>query len=200
MQVTQQNDEDIAMQNEMEKMVNTYDSFMEKFCLGKENSLREMTVDLADVKPGDCVLEVGCATGTLALAIKQKVESSGKVFGIDIIPGMIEVSQRKAKQANLDVRFQVGNIENIPFPDDYFNIVICSFMIFHMSEGVRKNGCKEIYRVLKSGGHLFLLDTATLEGVSLFLKKIYFTEIEIEKTKFASTEMWYLKGKANKTL
>ncbi|MGE5670636.1 MAG: class I SAM-dependent methyltransferase, partial [Fibrobacterota bacterium] len=91
MQVTQQNDEDIAMQNEMEKMVNTYDSFMEKFCLGKENSLREMTVDLADVKPGDCVLEVGCATGTLALAIKQKVESSGKVFGIDIIPGMIEV-------------------------------------------------------------------------------------------------------------
>jgi ubiquinone/menaquinone biosynthesis C-methylase UbiE len=99
----------------------------------------------------------------------------------------------------LDVTFQLGNIDNIPFPDDHFDIVLCSFMIFHMSEGVRKNGCKDLYRVLKSGGQLFILDTATLDGLSPVLKENSFTELEMEKTKFASMEMWFLRGKAKKT-
>jgi ubiquinone/menaquinone biosynthesis C-methylase UbiE len=151
-------DEDTDMKNQMEKMVDSYDLYMKRITLGRENTLREMTIDLAQVKPGDCVLEIGCATGTLSLAAKRKAGPSGKVFGIDIIPGMIERSQRKAAQANADVVFQLGSIENIPFPDNYFDVVMCSFMIFHMSEKVRCNGIAEIYRVLKPNGRLLVLD------------------------------------------
>jgi ubiquinone/menaquinone biosynthesis C-methylase UbiE len=119
-----------------------------------------MTVELAGVKAGDTVLEVGCATGTLTLAAKQAAGPSGKVYGIDIIPGMIEASQRKAAQANVEIIFQLGSIDCIPFPDNHFDVVMCSFMIFHMSDKTRRKGIAEIQRVLKPGGRLLALDLA----------------------------------------
>ena len=153
-------DEDRTMKSRMEQMVNSYDSYMRMMTLGRERALREMTVNLAQVKPGDCILEVGCGTGTLTLAAKRQVGPSGKVFGIDIIPGMIELSQRKAAQANVDVTFQLGSIDDVPFSANQFDVVMSSFMIFHMSEMVRLKGIAEIYRVLKPQGRLLVLDLA----------------------------------------
>ena len=153
-------DEDIIIKNQMEKMVNSYDLYMKRITLGREDALRKMTVNLAQIKQGDCVLEIGCATGSLSLAAKRQTGEEGSVFGIDIIPGMIEVSRKKAELANMDVSFQVGNIQDIPFPNEHFDEVMCSFMIFHMSEKVRNNGIKEICRVLKPNGKLLVLDLA----------------------------------------
>ncbi len=168
-------DEDSKMKSQMEKMVNSYDSYMKKITLGREKSLRRMTVNLAQVKSGDCVLEVGCGTGTLTLAAKQQAGQSGKVFGIDVIPEMIKLSKKKAAQARLDVTFQSGSIENIPFPENQFDVVMCSFMIFHMSEEVRRKGIAEIYRVLKPQGRLMVLDLALpAHGVSRAISKVLF--------------------------
>ena len=168
-------DEDSKMKRQMEKMVNSYDSYMKKITLGRENSLRRMEVNLAQVKSGDCVLEVGCGTGTLTLAAKQQTGPSGKVFGIDIIPEMIEISKGKAAQASLDVTFQLGSIDKIPFHDNQFDAVMCSFMIFHMSEEVRRKGIAEIYRVLKPQGRLMVLDLALpAHGVSRAIAKVLF--------------------------
>ncbi|MEJ2705834.1 MAG: methyltransferase domain-containing protein [Sedimentisphaerales bacterium] len=153
-------DEDALMKSQMEKMVSSYDSYMRIITLGRERALRKTTVRLAQVKPGDCILEVGCATGTLTLEAKRQAGPSGKVFGIDIIPGMIELSQRKAEQLKEDVSFQLGSIDDIPFPENYFDAVICSFMIFHMSETTRRKGIAEIHRVLKPQGRLLVLDLA----------------------------------------
>jgi ubiquinone/menaquinone biosynthesis C-methylase UbiE len=157
---TKQVDEDQAMLSAMEKMVPSYDSYMRKITLGREQALRQMTVSLAQVKPGDCILEVGCGTGTLTLAAKRQAGPSGKAFGIDVIPGMIELSQRKAAQANEDITFQLGSVDDIPFSENLFDVVMCSFMIFHMSEDTRRKGIAEIYRVLKPQGRLLVLDLA----------------------------------------
>jgi ubiquinone/menaquinone biosynthesis C-methylase UbiE len=166
-------DEDSVMKSQMARMANSYDSYMKKITLGRENSLRKMEVNLAQIKSGDCVLEVGCGTGTLTLAAKQHAGQSGKVFGIDIIPEMIEISQRKAAQAKLDVTFQLGSIDNIPSPDNQFDVIMCSFMIFHMSVEVRRKGIAEIYRVLKPKGRLMVLDLALpAHGVSRAIAKV----------------------------
>jgi ubiquinone/menaquinone biosynthesis C-methylase UbiE len=155
---TQPLDEDSMIKSQMEKVVGTYDSYMKKITLGRENKLREITVNLAEVKPGDSILEVGCGTGTLSIAAKRIAGPAGRVFGIDIIPGMVDLSRQKAIKANLDVTFQLGSIDHIPFPDGQFDAVMCSFMIFHMSEAVRRTGMEEIYRVLKPQGRLLVID------------------------------------------
>jgi ubiquinone/menaquinone biosynthesis C-methylase UbiE len=124
MEQDEQVDEDKFMKSQMEKMVPSYDSYMRKMTFGRERALRDTTVSLAQVKPGDCVLEVGCGTGTLTLAAKRQAGPTGKVFGIDIIPGMIELSQRKAAEANEEVTFQLGSIDDIPFPANTFDVEI----------------------------------------------------------------------------
>jgi ubiquinone/menaquinone biosynthesis C-methylase UbiE len=154
----EESDEDRNIRSQMEKIVGSYDKYMKRITLGREKALRTVTIDLAGIKQGDCVLEIGCGTGTLTLEAKRKAGSAGKVSGIDIIPGMIEICQKKAGQANLDVNFQVGSINLIPFPDKYFDVVMCSFMIFHMSGKVREKGIEDIYRVLKPNGRLLILD------------------------------------------
>ena len=157
---TDVSENDKLMKSQMEKMVPSYDSYMKKVTFGRERILREETVNLAQVKAGDCVLEIGCGTGTLTLAAKRKAGPSGKAFGIDIIPGMIEASQRKAAEANEDITFRSGSIDDIPFPANQFDVVMCSFMIFHMSEKTRRKGLAEIQRVLKPGGRLLVVDMA----------------------------------------
>lgn len=152
--------EDELMKNQMEKIVGSYDSYMKRVTLGREQALREMTVDLAQVKPGDAVLEIGCGTGSLSLAARRRVGPTGEVFGIDQIPGMVAASQHKAAQANEKITFQQGGIDKLPFPENRFDVVLCSFMIFHMSEETRRKGIAEIQRVLKPQGRLLVLDMA----------------------------------------
>jgi ubiquinone/menaquinone biosynthesis C-methylase UbiE len=139
-------DEDELMKSQMEKMVTSYDSYMRNITFGRERILREETVRLAQVKAGDSVLEIGCGTGTLTLTAKRQAGPSGKVFGIDIIPE--------------DITFQLGSIDDIPFPASQFDVVMCSFMIFHMSEKTLRKGITEVFRVLKPQGRWLVLDLA----------------------------------------
>jgi ubiquinone/menaquinone biosynthesis C-methylase UbiE len=132
--------EDEAMKSQMEQMVDSYDAYMRTMTFGRERTLRKLTVSLAQIKPGETILEVGCGTGTLTLAAKRQAGPEGKVFGIDIIPGMIDYSRKKAAQAREDISFQFGSIDDIPFPADQFDAVLCSFMIFICRKGYGAGG------------------------------------------------------------
>jgi ubiquinone/menaquinone biosynthesis C-methylase UbiE len=155
--------EDAVIRSQMERMVSSYDSYMKVVTLWRERALREETLDLARLAPNESCLEVGCGTGTLTLAARQRIGPAGRAAGIDVIPGMIDRCRDKAARAALDISFQVGSIDAIPFPAGEFDAVVGSFMIFHMSEPVRRRGIAEIHRVLKPGGRLLLLDMALPE-------------------------------------
>jgi ubiquinone/menaquinone biosynthesis C-methylase UbiE len=91
-----QTDEDARMKTAMERMAGSYDSYMRTMTLGTERRLRDLTVGLAELEPGDQVLEVGCGTGTLTLAARRQVGPAGQAYGIDVIPKMIELCRHKA--------------------------------------------------------------------------------------------------------
>jgi ubiquinone/menaquinone biosynthesis C-methylase UbiE len=181
---------------------------------GEEKKFRQDTIQLARINPGDNVLEIGCGTGSLTLAAKERAGPSGEVAGIDIAPEMVAKARQKAARNRADISFQEGSIAEIPFPDDRFDVVMCSFMIYHMPDDVRMKGFLEIYRVLKPGGHLFILDAALSEKqqqhrsgkmrdireLAPVLTENSYTEIEMEKTKFRfmGTEFWFIRGKAEK--
>ncbi len=156
--------EDAVMRDAMARIADSYDSYMRTMTFGREQALRDMTVKLAQIRPGDQVLEVGCGTGSLTLAAKRRAGPAGKVYGIDLIPRMIELSRQKAERVGEDITFQLGSIDHIPLPHGTCDVVLCSFMIFHMSEGTRRKGMSEIRRVLKPGRQLLILDLRQPSG------------------------------------
>src|SRR4030095_11476992 len=86
---------------------------------GKEGAFRERVVDLARLQSGESVLDVGCGTGTLAIAAKQRVGPTGAVYGIDASPEMIARAGRKAKKAGIEVFFKNAVVEALSFPDEH---------------------------------------------------------------------------------
>ena len=99
---------------------------------GKLRELRTRVLDLARLQPGDAVLDVGCGTGTLALAARQRVGESGHVVGVDPGPRQIGRARAKAARQNFAADFQIGVIERLAFRDQSFDAVLSTMMMHHL--------------------------------------------------------------------
>jgi ubiquinone/menaquinone biosynthesis C-methylase UbiE len=135
-----------------------YDLLAAALTLGRERAVRERLADLAQLVPGEIVLDVGCGTGSLALVAKRRVGDTGEVHGIDAAPEMIAQATRKAAKAGLRVAFQAGRAEALPFPDAHFDVVFSTLMLHHLPASVRQSLAEEIQRVLKPGGRVIAVD------------------------------------------
>jgi ubiquinone/menaquinone biosynthesis C-methylase UbiE len=130
---------------------------------GKERAFRDKLLQLARIGTGERVLDVGCGTGTLAIAAKQKVGPSGAVHGVDASPEMLSRAEKKAKKAGVEVLFKNSLAEAIPFPDGAFDVVLNTVMLHHLPQKPRHQCVSEIRRVLKPGGRALVVD---FEGFS----------------------------------
>ncbi len=83
---------------------------------GRERQLRERMMQLARLDAGDTVLDVGCGTGTLAIAAKVRVGTAGAVFGIDASPAMVARATSKSGRAGIDVTFSNAVVPTGPPP------------------------------------------------------------------------------------
>lgn len=124
----------------------------------EKSKFRKKQIGLMDIREGEKVLEVGCGTGSLSILSKLAVGEGGEVEGIDIAPKMISNAQQKARKANLRINFKIASVNELPYPDNYFDLVISSLMFHHLPVQVKKEGLEEIYRVLKKEGRFFLCD------------------------------------------
>jgi ubiquinone/menaquinone biosynthesis C-methylase UbiE len=137
-----------------------YDLFVWLVSLGRERLYRGKALDLANLKPGESVLDIGCGTGTLAIAAKQRVGRSGRVYGIDASPEMVARATRKATKAAAEVFFENGIAELLPFPDGQFDAVLSTVMLHHLGRKARQQCAHEVRRVLKPGGRVLAVDFA----------------------------------------
>ncbi len=135
-----------------------YDFLTGLFGMGVNRPNSKMVIELAKVKPGDKVLDVGCGTGNLTLTAQSYAGPGGKVYGIDAAPEMIEVAREKASRSGPEVVFEVGLIEQLAFPEAIFDVVISRLAIHHLPDDLKLRGFAEILRVLKPGGHLLIAD------------------------------------------
>jgi demethylmenaquinone methyltransferase/2-methoxy-6-polyprenyl-1,4-benzoquinol methylase/phosphoethanolamine N-methyltransferase len=142
-----------------------YDKLVGIVCLGRERQMRMATLELINIQPESTVLDVGCGTGSLAIEAKR-LALDGTVVGIDSSSNMVNIAKRKAEKARVDVDFRVGVIEQIEFSGNYFDIVLSSLMMHHLPDDLKKEGLKEVQRILKPGG-IFLIVDLDLSAFSL---------------------------------
>ena len=148
----------------------TYDLLIWLVTLGREQAFREKMLQLARLKPGESVLDVGCGTGSLAIAARRQVGPRGTVSGVDASPEMIDRAGRKARRAGLDVAFRNAFAQSLPFPDEQFDVVLTTIMLHHLPKKSRAEMASEVRRVLKPGGRVLAIDFgATARGRKSFL-------------------------------
>ena len=135
-----------------------YDLLVWLVTFGRERAFRKKLVSLARLEAGESVLDVGCGTGTLAIAAKGEVEPGGSVAGVDASPEMIARAQRKAKKAGVEVTFKEGPAQALPFPEAQFDAVTMTVMLHHLPRKVRQEAVNEARRVLKPGGRVLAVE------------------------------------------
>lgn len=127
-------------------------------------------VAMASLKEGEIVVDLGCGAGFDCFLAANKVGISGRVIGIDITPEMIKKARYNAKKANYsNVEFRLGEIENLPLPDNYVDVIISNCVI-NLSPDKEKV-FKEAYRVLKPNGRFMISDIILLKELPDFIKE-----------------------------
>jgi ubiquinone/menaquinone biosynthesis C-methylase UbiE len=135
-----------------------YDLLVWLLTLGRERAVREKVLRLARLAAGEAVLDVGCGTGTLAIAAKRHVGPAGLVYGIDASPEMISRADKKARKAGAEVVFKNGLAQALPFADAQFDAVLSTMMLHHLPPKARQQCAFEMRRVLKPGGRVLAVD------------------------------------------
>lgn len=139
-----------------------------------DRELKERLIDQARIESGHRVLDLSCGTATLALLIKQRHPEAGAI-GLDIDPEILKIAHNKVLKAGLEIDLHRGTATRLPYPDASFDRVLSSFAIHHLTYQDKQRAAQEIFRILRQGGELHVLDfgkprTTYCVGISYLLR------------------------------
>lgn len=126
--------------------------------------------DMAQIQPGQQVMDVACGTGILGREVAARVGLSGYVAGIDPNRGMIEVAKRLAP----GIEWREGAAEVIPFPDNSFDAVVCQFGFMFFNNQCQALG--EMVRILKPGGRIAIAVWDSLDNLPAYAIEVRLLE------------------------
>ena len=120
---------------------------------------------LAELKPGEVVLDLGSGAGLDVLLSARRVAPGGHAYGVDMTDEMLGLANQNRDKAGItNASFLKGTIENIPLPDGSVNVVISNCVI-NLAED-KEAVIKEAFRVLKAGGRFAVADMVELESLA----------------------------------
>jgi len=111
------------------------------------------TVERLQLGRGERVLDVCCGSGASAIPAAEIVGPSGSVVGVDLAENLLALARSKAKARGLNnIEFRSGDMTQLPFAEDSFNVVVCVFGIFFVPD--MEAAVRELKRVTRVGGKL----------------------------------------------
>ena len=170
----------------------TYDPVTKHALPPNEIWNREAVIKAVLGSPGK-ILDLGSGTGSTTIMLKQAFPAA-EVIGLDLSPQMLTISEYKAKQAQLDIKWVHGIAEMTKFADGEFDVVTASLLFHETPTAVAQAVLNEAYRLLKPGGQIIILDghQKTLRNAT-WLSNI-FEEPYIREYAAGSVDAWM--GKA----
>ena len=132
-------------------------SFSEFSKLPFYREVNSRLLDISEVDKREKIIDLGCGTGTLALMAKQ-AQPKAEVVGLDADPEMLKNAHLKRDEQKLEVKFDVGYTNELPYPDASFDRLLSSIMIHHLKTPDKEKTAREVFRVLKPGGELHIID------------------------------------------
>ena len=145
-----------------------YDLMNDLMSMGLHRAWKAYTLLVANLKQGDRALDIAGGTGDLALAFSKKVGASGQVVHTDINEAMLSTGRNRLLDAGVVLPTLVCDAEQLPFADNYFDLVSVAFGLRNMTH--KDVALAEMNRVLKPGGKLLVLE---FSKVAAPLEKAY---------------------------
>ena len=140
--------------------------------LGTLNFIRQIEwrnmLDWLEPKEGEKILDIACGGGALSLKIAEK---GFEVYGVDLLEDAINRAKRLAEREKIACAFKVGNAEDLPYPDRYFDKAVCSSSLEHFKDDIK--ALKEMHRVLKPSGSVVLTTDSFTYPISDELKEMH---------------------------
>jgi demethylmenaquinone methyltransferase/2-methoxy-6-polyprenyl-1,4-benzoquinol methylase len=139
-----------------DSVASKYDVMNDLMSMGLHRVWKAYTVQVANLKEGDQVLDIAGGTGDLSMAFAKKVGATGRVVHTDINEAMLSTGRDRLVDQGLALPTLVCDAEKLPFPDGHFNVVSVAFGLRNMTH--KDVALKEMCRVLKPGGKLLVLE------------------------------------------
>lgn len=144
--------------NVFDSVAAKYDVMNDVMSMGIHRLWKRYTIDCSGVRAGQRVLDIAGGTGDLTAKFSRIVGPTGQVVLADINHAMLSVGRDKLRDRGIvgNVDYVQANAEALPFPDNHFDLVTMAFGLRNVTE--KANALKSIYRVLKPGGRLLVLE------------------------------------------
>ena len=139
-----------------DSVASKYDIMNDLMSMGLHRAWKAYTVMVANLKPGDKVLDIAGGTGDMAMAFADKVGPRGQVVHTDINLAMLRQGRERLIDKGVLLPTTVCDAEHLPFPDEAFDLVCVAFGLRNMTH--KDRALTEMARVLKPGGKLLVLE------------------------------------------